>query len=389
MHKPVLIIGGGFAGVYTARELLRHGMPVTLVSETNYFTFTPLLHEVATGSLVSHDVVFEYESFFHDPRFRFVRGRPTTIDRARRVVEVAGVEEPYAALVIAVGAVTNAYAIEGAEQAFVLKNVEDAIRLKRALIAQVQEEDRTVTVNVIGGGPTGIELVMEINLLLRQIRTQESKTRFHLRVIHAGKGLCSTDRRSVQAYVGRALSRAGIEVVCEATAKRIEKTRVSTSRGEFPSDVTILCAGVRPHTDWLRGILALDGRGHIPVNCFLQSVEDDRVFALGDAAAEDGTPLPKLAQTAVRQARVVARNILRAGQGRALRPYTPKVLGTLLSLGWGDAIGTIGRIVVKGPMAWYLWRTVYLFKTPGLSNKLRVAFTWTTGLFQGRNVTEI
>ncbi|MBI5794277.1 FAD-dependent oxidoreductase [Candidatus Uhrbacteria bacterium] len=389
MNEPVVIIGGGFAGVYVARELLRRREPVTLVSETNYFTFTPLLHEVATGSLLSHDIVFEYESFFHDPRFRFIRGQAIQVDREKRLVHVDGQEEPYATLVIATGATTNFYSIKGAESAFVLKNVEDAIALKHALISEVQEEDRTVAVNVIGGGPTGIELVFEIAQLYQALLLKQPETRVTLRVIHAGKGLCSNDERRVQSYIGNAMTASGIEVVCEAHAERISQTEVGTNKGTFPSDVTILCAGVRPNTDWARGSLALDEHSHVPVNHFLQTVQDEHVFALGDVAAVDGVPLPKLAQTAVREARLVAHNIVEHQRHRAMKGYTPHVMGTLFSLGFGDGVGKIGPVVVKGRVAWFLWRTVYLFKTPGLWNKLRVAFTWTLGLFQGRNLTEL
>ena len=133
-NQPVVIIGGGFAGVYTARDLLRVGVPVVLISETNFFTFTPLLHEVATGSLVSHDTVFEYESFFKSPAFTFLRGRVERIDVKKKRVFVGEREVAYRALVVATGSTTQDYGMPGAELAYTLKHVDDAVRLKASRV---------------------------------------------------------------------------------------------------------------------------------------------------------------------------------------------------------------------------------------------------------------
>src|SRR3989338_4799639 len=122
-HHPVVIIGGGFAGVYTALRLLKRNTPVTLISETNHFTFTPLLHEVATGSLISHDAIFEFESFFHSKQFRFVRGRVTGIDREARRVLLGEERIGYRFLVIATGSTTNFYSMKGTEHAYTLKSI--------------------------------------------------------------------------------------------------------------------------------------------------------------------------------------------------------------------------------------------------------------------------
>ena len=390
-HQPVVIIGGGFAGVYTAQSLLKRNIAVTLISETNHFTFTPLLHEVATGSLIAHDAIFEFESFFHSKKFLFIRGRVTGVDRANKEVKVGNERISYSILVIATGSTTNFYSMKGVEHAYTLKSIEDAVKLKKAIISRAQNADRHVAVTVVGGGPTGLELVFDIHQLLKDLRRKHRGTDYDVRLVHATDVFCRGGGDMVQTYISRALHRARIEVVCHAYAQAITPESVETSVGSFHSDVTVLCAGVRPNTDLFKESLHLDDQGHIPVAASLQTVEDPDIFALGDVIAIDGQPVPKLAQTAVREAPIVAHNIARLLQDNeaVLKAYKPKVIGMLFSLGYGDGVGTIGPLLVKGVLAWYIWRTIYLFKTPGLWNKLRVAFSWTLGLLKGRDLSEI
>ncbi len=390
-EKTVVIIGGGFAGVYTAKALLKKGLKVLLISKTNHFTFTPLLHEVATGNLISHDVIFEYESFFRSDNFRFIRGYAEGIDRKNKTVLVGKHKIAYTQLVIATGATTNFRSLEGAEHTYVLKNVEDAVKLKRAILAEAQDLDHRVEITVIGGGPTGLELVFDISMMLKSLKRKCQDISSTVRLVHTSDVFCRTDHKEVQTYIHRALERAGVEPVCDAYAQSVTPTQVVTTQGAFDSDVTILCAGVRPNTDWIAKDVALDEKGHIPVNEHMQTLEDPNVFAVGDVASMNTEPIAKLAQTAVREAPVVAENIAALHDGAQTLPavYEPKVMGMLFSLGFGDGVGLVGNRVVKGVFAWWLWRTVYLWKTPGIANKIRVAFSWTLGLFQGRNLTEL
>lgn len=281
--------------------------------------------------------------------------------------------------------------MKGVEHAYTLKSIEDAVKLKKAIISRAQNADRHVAVTVVGGGPTGLELVFDIHQLLKDLRRKHRGTDYDVRLVHATDVFCRGGGDMVQTYISRALHRARIEVVCHAYAQAITPESVETSVGSFHSDVTVLCAGVRPNTDLFKESLHLDDQGHIPVAASLQTVEDPDIFALGDVIAIDGQPVPKLAQTAVREAPIVAHNIARLLQDNkaVLKAYKPKVIGMLFSLGYGDGVGTIGPVLVKGVLAWYIWRTIYLFKTPGLWNKLRVAFSWTLGLLKGRDLSEI
>jgi NADH dehydrogenase len=389
-EHPIVVVGGGFAGVYATKELLKRGQRVLMISSTNHFTFTPLLHEVATGSLTSHDISFEYETFFQSDRFEFLRATVEKIDPKAKKVLVEGEKIRYAALVLATGATTNFYKMTGVKHVHVLKTTEDAVHLKRAIITRAQGPEKKVTVTIIGGGPTGLELVFDVCQMLEELRQKHHSGAYKVRLVHGSDVFCGNQDVRMQQYIRQALDDAGVELVLNTYAEGVEEGAVLTTSGKFESDVTVVCAGVKPNTEFMSLAVDRDEHGHVLVNGQLQT-SDPHIFALGDIISMPDIKVPKLAQTAVREAPVLAANVVAHLENRpeTMKTYHPEVKGMLFSLGFGNGVGVIGKRVVKGIPAWYLWRTVYLFKTPGFWNKLRVAFGWTVDLFQGRNLTEL
>lgn len=388
---PIIVIGGGFGGVYATKSLLAEGAQVLMISATNHFTFTPLLHEVATGSLTSHDISFDYETFFHSHAFEFLRGRVAKIHPDKKQVELSSGETyTYSALVIAAGATTNFYKMTGKNHVHVLKATEDAVALKRKIITCAQGPKKRARVTVIGGGPTGLELVFDVSQMLQRLKQKHPEGEYLVRIVHGSDVFCGNQDVKMQTYIKDALERHGVELVLNTYAEGFEEGMVLTTSGEYESDVTVLCAGVKPHTDFVGLAVERDEHGHVIVNGQLQT-SNPFIYALGDVISMEDIRVPKLAQTAVRQAPVVAHNVLAQLHDRTdtFQTYHPEVKGMLFSMGFGNGVGVIGNRVVKGLPAWYLWRTVYLFKTPGFWNKLRVAFGWTVDLFQGRNLTEL
>jgi len=386
--NSVVVIGGGFGGVYTVKELLKRRIPVTLVSETNFFTFTPLLHEVATGILTSDDITFEYASFFNSPRFSFIRGRAEDIDFDRRVVIVDGTKVSYDDVVIATGSSTNFYGLKGREHTLELKTIEDAAKLKKRMIELGQGVEGEVFVTVIGGGPTGIELVFEMELFLKELKRHNPRLNYQLRVIQLSSAILSPFPEHIQRRAMTLLKLRGIDVLLETTALEVTTDVIKTDQGTFPSNLTVMTAGVTPNVDCVMSASRVVDRGHLQVDESLRVVDREHAFALGDVIAMNGAPTPKLAQTATQQASVIAENIVRSREKRSLVTYVFDVRGMLVSFGYRDGAGLILGLTILGLPAWFLWRTVYLFKTPGLSNKLRVAFSWTIDLFQKRNLAE-
>ena len=388
MSKKIVVVGGGFGGVYTAKYLLKKGYKVLLVSEQNYFTFTPLLHEVATGSLIQHDVTFEFESFFKSRMFEFVRGHVESVDPKKRVVKTKEDELSYDYLVLATGSRTHTHKIQGVQHALELKNIIDAMAIKHAVVSLAHKRE-AINLTVVGGGPTGVELVFELDRLLVSLKRKHPRLKWSLRIIHSREHFCGPDSSPVARHIAHLMKQRHIQPVVNAYAEVVTPTTVQTTAGTFDSDVTILVAGVRPNTDFIKGVFERDERAFLLIDAYGRVSGHSEVFALGDMANFEIPEIPQLAQTAVQQACVVADNIDRTVKKQDLRVMKMNIRGMLFSLGYGNGVGQIGPWTVKGVLAWYLWRTVYLFKTPGLANKLRVAFSWTIGLFQGRNLSEL
>jgi len=387
MTAPIIVVGGGFGGIYTNKYLLKAGLPVLLISEHNFFTFTPLLHEVATGSLTASDVTFEYSSFFRSKLFRFVRGTVDSIDLTQHKVHVDETTYAFQSLVIATGSTTQYYDIKGTQHCLPLKTLEDAVQIKRRMLELAQSARHDVRINVIGAGPTGVELILEMNDFLRSLQKRNTDFTYHLRLIDAGEAVLTPFSRNVQSFAQRMLETAGIDTVHHAIAKEFTASKIKTTAGDFDTNLTIMAAGVTPQTQCMDQ-KHVDKRDHIHVNEHLQVKGYKNIFALGDIIVMNDQPVPKLAQTAVQEAKVVAQNIARLQKKKPLIPYEVKLKGSLVSLGTRQGAGTIFGMTVKGLFAWWLWRTVYLFKTPGLANKLRVAFSWTLNLFTGRDLSE-
>lgn len=387
--SKVLVVGGGFGGVYAARTLLQRGFDVTLVSRTNFFVFTPLLHEVATGSLNPNDITFEYSDFFQDKDFTFFRETIVEYDFENRSVRTSDGERlEYDYLIISTGADTNFYGTKGSELTLTLKTIEDAQRLKKRIVELAQGIERSVVVTVVGGGPTGVELAFEVEEFLRAIKKHSPTLKYAVRLVHAGNSLCDTFPKSIQNYALRQMYKEGIDVRLGTVASEVTSEAVITKDGEhIESDITVWTAGVTPNTKEVSDEYK-DERGNIIVDDYLRIRGREREFAIGDVIVQGERAVPKLAQTASRQGPLAARNINALLQNKALTPYKPHVSGALISLGKGRGAGKIFGVTFKGLVGWVIWRNAYLSKIPGFRNKTEVFSTWLTNFFSSRDLFE-
>jgi len=382
-----LIIGGGFGGVYTAKHLLKANQPVTLISEKNYFTFTPLLHEFAAGNLTRNDITFEYESFFKNKHFNFIRATTTNINFENQEITTKHHKHTYQNLILATGAKTNYFNIKGKEHLLTLKTIADAANIKRSIIAYAQGEHKHVDLTVIGAGATGVELILELEGFLAQIKKRSPELNYTLRLVHSREHILNQFAASVSRHAESILKKKNITLTLNSRAEEITQTTIKTTTGEYPSNITILAGGITPRTNCIPSDLSKT-KGYICVNDFLQITPHQNVYAIGDITTSPQGPIPSLAQVATHQAEIITHNIIAAKQNKPLKPYKLNLKGMMLSLGYGQGAGVIKGIPIKGFPAWWIWRTIYLLKTPGLMNKLRVAFSWTIDLFQGKNLTE-
>ncbi len=416
-RKPpgrIVILGGGFGGMSAAQRLEeivpRDGaVEVTVVSQSNFLLFTPMLAEVASSSLEAPHISAPIRAACPHTRFRhaLVEG----IDSAAQVVYArrAGARTaetmPYDQLLIALGAVPNFYELPGlADHAFALKTLEDAVRLRSHVIGLLERADvetdaamrrRMLTFVVAGGGFAGTETIAEIRDLVRSVRRyypdlNHQDMRFIL--VHSRDRILPELSAELGEYARRKLEARGVEFVLgrRVAAAGRDEVRLSDDT-TIPTNTLVWTAGNQPHP-LLRGLLCEHARsGQVVTDASLRVRGLDNVWAVGDAAqipdpGADGSYCPPTAQHAQRQGRLAAENMLAALTGGRPRDFRFRSFGSLVALGHRTAAAEIAGRKFSGLLAWVMWRSIYLSKLPGLERKVRVALDWTIDLFFARDI---
>lgn len=412
----VVILGGGFAGVTTALELAKRcagvlPVHITLVSDKNFFLFTPMLAEAATGAVETRHVLYPIRSLCGTLGIEFGEMRVEAIDLERRRLVARHRRSPvrqqvhYDRLVLALGATPNvAIAPGAAEHALTFKGVGDAVVIRNRVIdlfeAAALTDDpwarqRLLTFVVVGAGHAGTELMAALEELTRGIllRHYPSIPREAIRLVLVGSAILPQTATNLAAYAKEQLLQRGIELET-ARAAAVSADGLTLQDGRvIPSHCVIWTAGnrVSPVVADLRVGKAKDGR--LLVNEFfeVQGVRD--VYALGDNAAQTDPrtrqPYVATAQVAIRQARALAGQLEAELTGRARRPFRFRVLGEMVPLSRRTAVADLRGIKLVGFPAWFLWKTVYMLKLPAVAARLRVVLDWTVELFFERDVSEL
>jgi NADH dehydrogenase len=414
-HAPktrILILGGGFGGVYTARHLeklckRRADVEIILVSRDNFLVMTPLLFEVCSGTLDLRHCSFPIRAYLRTTRFE--EATVQEIDLERRAVRVAagGRSETlvYDHLVLALGAMTNMKLIPGSAHAFTFKTPADAILLRNHMIERFERADvepdpeskrRLLTFVVIGGGLVGVELFGELTAFVDEItpfyrHVSPEEVRFFL--LQAGDRIMPEIDTKLADYGARVLAgRRGAEIRTHAAVRAIEPDKVHLPDETIEAETIVLAAGIVPDPVVAGLPVEKDKRGHIVVEPTMRSKSHPEVWALGDCASipsPSGKPYPNLAQHALREAKVLARNIYSVLDGRAPEPFVFDTLGMMGSLGHSRAFGQLLRVRLHGFVAWFVRRTYYLLQMPGWSRRLRIMSDWTFALLFRPDIVKI
>jgi NADH dehydrogenase len=420
--RRILIIGGGYAGFYAAWKLekkLRRGQAeVTVVDPRPYMTYQPFLPEVVAGSIEARHAAVSLRRHLHHTSV--VTGMVTAIDHKHRVVTVRPAdgdtfELGYDLVVVTAGAVTRKFPVPGiAEQAIGLKHVEEAVAIRDRLLTSFDRaatlppgprRQKLLTVTFVGGGFSGVEgfaelLSLATSLLRRYPELDRDELRFHL--VEASDRILPEVTGSPGRWVVRFLRQRGGQVHLNTQVESATGGRVVLSTGEtFDSELIVWTAGnaanpvVGRHTD-----LPVDERGFLVVRPDLRVGTDSEpvpdAWAAGDdAGIEDLTaPVPGTrtvpnAQHAVRQGKLLARNIAATLRGGKPKNYRHRSLGAVATLGIGHGIFQYRRLVIKGPFAWLLHRGYHVLAVPSWERKVRVLAIWlTAGLF-GRDIVSL
>ncbi len=401
MNKTkIVIVGGGFGGVYTAKylyKLLKDNVDITIINKNNYFLFTPLLHEVATGGLSPKSIVESLREIFRGTSINYVEDTVNEIDRNEKIVKTNKTNFKYDYLVLSPGAETNYFNTPGAqENTFTLKNLNDAITLRNHIIdtfekAVIKKDSKMLSFAIIGAGATGVELASElIEYLKDTFYIYYSNTGFRredikVTLITNTSEIIGQFPIAMRNIAMNTLKKIGIEIMTNATATNIEPNNIKFSDGKNLQAHTIIwVAGVKPSLNQIKGI-EIGPKGRIETNEFLQSKNNSEIFSLGDA----GGSFPMLAQIAVQQAKTVASNInkLILNKNNAkLEKFSTNIKGLLISLGQLKAIGDFKGYTISGPFMWFIWRTIYLFNFNSWKKRFEIVVEWTINLFYPRDI---
>jgi NADH dehydrogenase len=410
----ILILGGGFGGLYAATELDKAlarnaDIEVTLVNRENFFLFTPMLHEVAASDLDLAHIVNPIRKLLR--RANFFCGDVESIDLVNKRVRVShGVEHhrhdlEYDHLVIALGSVTNFYDLPGLEErALTMKTLGDAIYLRNRLIANLEEADfeccahvreKLLTFVVAGGGFAGVETAAAVNDFLREaVRFYPNLTEDQIRVVlvHSGAVILPELSTKLGNYAQKKLAARTLEIITNAKVAEFSDDGVHLSNGTtLPTCTLVWTAGTSPNP-LLKLLPCRQERGRIAVTEELEVPEWPGVWALGDCAVvpdpKTGKPHPPTAQHALREGRTVARNILASLRGGKRKPFRFSTLGQLAAIGRRTGVANILGVNFSGFVAWWLWRTIYLMKLPRFEKKLRVMLDWTLDLLFSKDLVQ-
>lgn len=414
-RKPrVLILGGGFGGMYAALEFERAlargaDLDVTLVNRDNFFLFTPMLHEVAASDLDITNIVSPIRKLLR--RVTFFHGDIEAIDLVHKRVGLShGHEEhchslPYDHLVLALGSTTNFFNIPGlANRALTMKSLDDAIFLRNRLIANLEEADfecavplRAPLLNfvVAGGGFAGVETIAAMNDFLREaVRFFPHLREDMLRIIlvNSGKVILPELGEKLGTYAQRRLTEQKVEIHSNCKVIAVTDRDVTLSDGTTVTTNTLVwTAGTSPNS-LLDTLPCPKARGRVLVNEYLEVPEWPGIWALGDCARvpdrNTGESHPPTAQHALREGKVAAKNILATIRGDQKKPFLYTTMGLLAPIGKRTGVANILGVNFSGFIAWWLWRTIYLLKLPRFEKKVLVALDWTLDVLFSKDLVQ-
>ncbi len=411
----VLILGGGFGGVYAAlrlrKRLARAGRPVrlTLVNRDNFFLFTPMLHEVAASDLDITHIVNPLRKLLPDATL-FI-GEVERIDLERKRVKVSHAggthrhDLEYDHLVLALGGITNFFGLPGESHCLTMKSLSDAIALRNRMIEVLEEADFECAIEqrhsllgflVAGGGFAGVETIAAMNDFLREAMrfyAHLDESQLHLILVHAGDEILPELGESLGGYARRKLSERGVEVRLGTRVTGVSDDGVELSDGSTIQARTVVwTAGTAPHPT-VASLPCENERGRVRVDEHLRVPGWPGVWALGDCALVPdpvtGRYQPPTAQHALREGKVLADNIIAAERGEPLKAFSFKTIGQLAAIGRRTGVARVFGRNFSGFIAWWLWRTIYLAKLPRFERKVRVALDWTLDLLFSKDLVQV
>jgi NADH dehydrogenase len=398
----VLVVGGGFAGAYVAREL--GGRGATIVSKENFMLFTPLLPEAASGTLEPRHCVVPLRQMC--PHAELILGSVTGLDLEARTAAIETDDGPqtveWRELVLALGAVPRTLPIPGlSEHALSFKSLADGINLRNHVLHQLEAADaaldqeeraQRLTFVFVGAGYAGVEALAELSDLVEDALRYYPRLRSTPRrwvLVDAAPRILPEIPPPLGDYAAMELRKRGIEIHVDTTLESVSADEAVLGNGtRIPTSMLVWTAGVTPNPALRDWSLPLDEKGRVEVDELLRVRGHEHVWALGDCALVPNTRSdradPPTCQHALRQARRLAKNLTGPPQ-----PYGYRMLGQVATLGRHKGIAEVLGLNLHGFLGWWVTRSYHLYQLPLAQRKARVVVDWTVSLFFRRDTAEL
>jgi NADH dehydrogenase len=389
-QTDIAILGAGIGGYETFRSLTkqfkRHGIKktITLIDHNNYFTFTPMLHEVASGSIEPQHAAIPIRELVYKTKHRFLKTHVQSIDPQKKIIETTDGKISYEYCVVALGSGVNFFGVSGADQyAYTVRTLSSAMKLHNDLFELLDKTTGDkVSLNIVGGGYTGVELAGQfMHLAKHQLKKLYPEKKLKIVVIEHGPSILGVLPQKVQTTVQKLLEKSGVEFLLNQDVQKIESNKIYLASGKtVESDMVVWSAGVK-NTGTTILPAEFCEKDRIPTNEFLQHKNIPSLYAVGDIALSFNSgadkPQPQLGEAAHKEGEYVAKHLTATILNKKIKPFHFHSFGTLMPIGDWFGVAIIGKWVFFGRIAWWIRRTAYLLFIPGLLRRLRIVIDWT------------
>lgn len=401
--KRVVIVGGGFGGLCLAKKLRNSNFQVVLVDKNNYHQFPPLIYQIASSGIEPSSISFPFRKIFQRRKdFYFRMAEVRSIFPEHKIVQTSIGKISYDYLVLAAGTTTNFFGNKSIEEnAIPMKNVSEAMGLQNAILSNFEraltcsnevERQELLNIVIVGGGATGVEIAGALsemkNFVVPKDYPDLPKSLVNIYLIEAGERLLSSMSRESSLSVENFLRRMGVNVLLNKMVTEFKDNKVYLKDGSTIATRTFI---------WVSGVAGVKidnmpkesvGRGNrIEVDAYNQVKGMSDVFCIGDQSImPDGDENwagghPQLAQVAIQQGSLLAANLKRKEEGKSLKPFKYKNLGTMATVGRNRAVAEFKKIKMAGFVAWVMWLIVHLRSILGVRNKIIVFYNWAINYF--------
>ncbi len=408
--KPrIIVVGAGFAGLRTIRNLAHVDAEIISIDRNNYHTFIPLLYQVAAGFIPPETISYPLRKYLRSlPKARFVQAEVQKIDMKSKIVTTEVIDLAYDYLVIATGSQTQFLGVDGAPRySLSMRTLEDAVRIRDRIIANFERATvcadperrrQLLTIAIVGGGATGVELAGALIELVRSTLSKDYPTlnpqEVKIILIHSGARLLGDFPDRLGDYTSKQLRCRGVKVHLQSRVSKVMPRAIELDDGTILKTATIIwTAGVEANYPQSKGKLPTASKDKICVTSTLQLPEYPEVYAMGDVAfvEQNDRPLLGIAPEALQQGATVARNLRRQLRGLPPKPFDYFNKGTAAIIARNSGVAYLfGRIPLEGFVAWLLWLGIHLYYLPGIGNRCLVLGSWIRDYVTGeRNLRQL